>query len=297
MSLISMTGFGQTRMESEIGELQVELKSVNSRFADISVYLPKEFSSFEIPIREKIKSKLKRGKIGCSVRWSKPEDVDCKITLNKPLVEAYKQQIEDLQKEWNVNSDLPWLDLLKLPGAVTIEQSELENEKTEEALNSVLDQALNVIHETRLKEGLALRDALSSEIEMLQNSVDSIEGRKDEVVESYRERLVKLVEDFKKRNPENLDDGRIEMEVMLFADKSDITEELVRLKAHLKTFEEHLSTDNGQEKGKALEFLGQEILRETNTIGSKCRNTDVSSIVVEMKQAIERIREQNANVL
>ena len=296
MAILSMTGFGQSRLETEFGEFQIEIKSVNNRYCDVNVRLPREMSAQEIPLRERLKSSLRRGKVDCFIRWTPAESLEPELKIKRPLLEAYRREILLLQQDWGLSQEIPWRELLTLSGAVDIRPPEIDAEKIATFLEQALDEAIQAMIEGQRREGEALRKAVEEQIQIITRALATIEENRGEVVEHYRERLNKLFEDLRARLPEAVDANRMEAEVLLLADKADVTEETVRLGAHLEAFDKALNGDEDSDPGKRLEFLVQEILREINTIGSKCRNTTIASLVVDMKHALEKVREQLANV-
>lgn len=297
MPVYSMTGYGQARTQTPLGEFAVQLKSVNNRFADVQVRMPREFNALEIPLRDRVKNALLRGKIDVAIQWSPSEQAARTVKLDKEIINSLREQIMEMQREWGAESDVPWRDLLGLPGAASIEQPEIDLETAREMLEQAVDAALKPMLESRANEGNALKEHLLAEICELITMTETVETVRGEVVEQYREKLMKRLEELMQRAPDAIDDSRIEAEVLIMAERCDITEELVRLRSHFQAFNNELTGDTTDEVGKGLEFLTQELNREVNTIGSKARLTSVNSTVVEMKKIIEKIREQLANIV
>ena len=271
MPLLSMTGYGHARRETEIGELSAEIKSVNNRFCDIKVRLPREMAAHELALVERLKAGLQRGKIDCAIRWTPAAALEPEVRVNRPMLEAYRRTITELQQDWGVDAELPWRELLNLNGAFAIQQPALDEELAGRLLGELIEAVLEPLQADRAREGRALAAALDEERGIITDRLEEVAGKSGEVVEVYRRRLDKLFESLRERLPEAVNADRFEAEILLLADKSDVTEELVRLRAHLAAFGELCRAEDESAAGKKLEFLVQEILREINTIGSKSR--------------------------
>ena len=292
----SMTGYGEARLSCEFGELRAEIKCVNNRFSDTKLRLPSDLAACEIPLREHLKKHLGRGKIDASLRLESNGQTAPAVEINQAAADAYLSALQKLQDQWGVPHEIPWRELLNLPDVLKVTRPTLDPAAMEDSLRQALDLALEQVLEHRHREGEALRVALLEELDQLTADLEHIDQLRDQVTIAFRERLTKLVADIRRRVPESLDDHRLEAEIAIFADKADITEEIVRLRAHLEAFRQTVAEPAEKEVGKGLEFLTQEILREINTIGSKGRNTEIAAVVIRMKQSAEKIREQLANV-
>lgn len=291
----SMTGFGRAQAETAAGQFSVELRTVNNRFQDISVALPRELSLFESSLRNLLKQEIPRGKIDCRVRTTPLETQQPQVRLNMALAREYVEQLKQLQ-EAGVSGELPVQVLTSLPGVLEVTQSEFDEQAVWQAVEGVARQAVESLKLERAREGQALGEQLHGLMLELAECVGQIERDKDEVVEKYRERLAARVAELEAEIKTKLEPGRLEMEVALFADRSDVTEELVRLRAHLARLDALLINKDGAPAGKNLDFLVQELGREVNTIGSKVRETKITGLTLEMKSLIERIREQVQNI-
>lgn len=286
----SMTGYGSGKADSPIGSVSVEARSVNSRFLEVSLKLPSEFSSFEPLIRTELQNKLHRGKIYLSVHFAPVPGTTQRYEVNTPLLKTLEDYCRQQGSE-------PTLDrLLTIPGVVLVQQSEEKQDDLKALLEKALADAVKSLRQERAREGDALRQALESIRSDMLNALAIVEEGRPLVVQKYRERLHERLEEMLGAKASTMDAGRLEQEVAMFTDKADIGEEVVRLRVHLDRLHELLTENSEASTGRQLEFLNQEILREINTIGSKCRDLDITRQVLELKNLAENIREQIANV-
>lgn len=295
----SMTGFGSaTASSAELGEVSVEIRSLNNRFLDFSVRLPRELNSIEPRIREDIKKKLRRGKVDMFVRFAPAPEAQTLYEINAAALRHYASQVSTaLADMTTVNAEALDLGaLLQLPGVVTPGLMASEDGPLNRLVLDAVYQALIALESARKTEGRDLVQAIMDHLDNLRTLRTEVEQVKDELLGDYRQRLKERIEVLGKTLEASLDPVRVETEIMFFADKSDITEELVRLDAHLKSFRSMLERDSGEPVGKSMDFLVQELLRETNTIGNKARGVAVASKIVLMKSEIEKIREQVQNL-
>lgn len=292
----SMTGFGQAESSSEQGSLAVEIKSVNHRFLDARVHLPRDLSLLEIPLVKQVKSRLERGKVEVTVKWFPAPEMTAGVTFNQNLVARYEADVDHIAACLHREEETVSLEyLLSLPGSVDKESNEDVSQAVGELAARVLDEALDALVAEREREGGPLAEEITQRLDDLQRHREAVAERRGEVVEAYRERLAKRAREWAQSASVELDKGRIESEILIFAERSDIQEELVRLEAHIQAFRDLLDEQRAS-KGKPMEFLTQELLRETNTIASKGRDTSINVLVLEMKNEIEKIREQVMNI-
>jgi uncharacterized protein (TIGR00255 family) len=292
----SMTGYGACERETAIGRLMVEVRTVNNRFLDVSVRNPREFNAIENAIRDLVKSRLARGKAELFIRWEPAPELTPKIEIDAGLFDAYAKQIQALQARVADKGPLPLERILDFPGVVSgASGAEIDEETLWQAVSETVSAALDKLVEERLREGAALVADLRIHLETIAEESRSVEKLKDEAVDRWRERLAQKIEDWRAKNNAAIDEGRLESELCFYADRSDVTEELVRLAAHLEKFGATLDSPQGP-LGKDLDFLTQEILREINTLGSKSRDTAIANSVLSMKAATEKIREQVQNL-
>lgn len=298
MTCMSMTGFGEGRASTEGVELVVEVKSVNHRFLDVVCRLPSAYSKFEIEIGKNIKNSLRRGRVEVSVQRSKGNNGSTSVSFNSELFGSYVEVIKSSLKQQGISEKLA---LGESVASIYARREVLDVSASEEAesidgewqlLESALAQALDSLRAMREAEGGVLEKELLSQLSSLEKEVRSIEGESKRTPIEFKERLEQRLEKYAPGNTV-VEPERIAQEVVLLADKIDITEELARLESHFEQFRSVLGT---VQSGRKLEFLLQEFGREVNTIGSKAQNAEITTRVVECKAILEKIREQVQNV-
>lgn len=286
----SMTGFGKGSARNDHYSVEAEIKSVNSRFLEISLKLPKTLMNKEYEVRELIRSKLKRGKLLVNIQIKKDGLDENKLSLNKETLANLMMMIKELKKETQIRDKVSLSHLLMFPDLFAGD-SDSEDEHEFELIEKALSAALKELIIMRDKEGDELSRDLSLRINNIVDTVNKIEQLSRLSAEEYfaklKERAKTMLGDISAYN------DRLEMELALLVDKSDVTEECVRLKSHCKFFLENLGSN---EVGRKLNFLCQEINREANTIGSKSYSTEISHFTVYIKEELERIREQIQNI-
>ncbi|MBI2411870.1 MAG: YicC family protein [Deltaproteobacteria bacterium] len=285
----SMTGYGRGDIQISGDAFSVEAKSLNHRFIDISLRMPERFYQFEGKIRDEIKKRFSRGAFSIFINAVSVEAPALK--LNLPLAKAYMDAAEDVKKEFGLKGALDIETLFKLKDIFTVEKKDSIAEKDWESVKKGFDEAFEKLEAWRVAEGKALKTDLLAMIDTLEGLLFNIEARAPRVLEAYRQRLKDEMEKFLK---DRVDESRILLEAAVFADRTAVSEEIVRLKSHLEMFREYLRVD--EPVGKRLDFLCQEIGREINTIGSKPSDVHITQIVVEMKGEAEKIREQVQNI-
>jgi uncharacterized protein (TIGR00255 family) len=289
----SMTGAGTARKANEEFDITIKVQSVNSRFLDVNIRLHHIYSQYEQLVRQTTRSLLGRGKVDINVDIRDLREDAINPVINQQVLDAYIHAITTLSKEEVVASDVRASAILSFPHAVKMEPRELENtEVFEKLLTETIEDAISDLIKARANEGEKLKNDIASRIEKSRKSLEEIEKYAGRIKEDYytkiKERVIELMDQTE------LDEGRLEQEVAFLCDRSDITEEIVRLKAHFDRM-----FDFFQEKepvGKKMDFLVQEMNREVNTIGSKSKNADISKYVIEIKSEVERIREQVQNI-
>jgi len=285
--LQSMTGFGNASLDSEFGKISLDIKSLNSKTLDLNCNLNPIFRNIENDIRGVLSKSLKRGKVDLKINF-KISEKNFSSQLNHEVIRAY---IKDLKKITPAN-DLELLKIaVKLPDSVSNKTTVL-NKKLHDKINSLVKIALKELVDFRIQEGNSLKKDLLSNIKSIQDMLKKIEKLAPERIKSVKEKIKKNFFDLKKE----IDFNRFEQELIYYLEKIDINEELVRLNNHL-IFLKKTVNDKEIEKGKKLTFIGQEIGREINTIGSKSKHLEIQQIVVEMKNELEKIKEQLLNVL
>lgn len=289
----SMTGFGRGENSSNGFQITVELKTLNSRYLDLSLRTPKALQHNEIDIKEIIQKQLSRGKVHISINIEKKDDENPTIKFNTDLVKAYGKMLEQIRILANIEEPISIKDILRFDDI--FENDQIEEETGKEIWNctkTALNDALIMLNQMRLQEGTELKKDLIKQIngisEMLTEVNQLSDGRIPEVREKLQLRIKSLISDDK------FDADRLEMEIALIADKMDINEEVIRLQSHLKFFLEALETE--ESVGRRLNFLCQEINRELNTIGSKANDSVIAHHIVLGKEKLEQIREQVQNI-
>ena len=291
--IISMTGFGRGEAADNGLNATVEIKTLNSRFLDVSIRLPQQLQQKELELKELFQKSIKRGKLNVSVNLAQQDNTEPKIQVDTDKVKSYKKILTEVQEAAGISEPITIKNIISF-GDVFI--SEEEDEQAVEAkwklVQKATQNAIEKLMEMRMQEGGQLKKDLLSRVSAIEESVTQIltitEGRADEVRKKLHDRIRQLVED------ENLDEERLELEVAILADKMDITEETVRLASHLKFFTEAI--EQPEPAGRRLNFLTQEINRELNTIGSKANDSGIAHHVVRAKEMLEQIREQVQNV-
>lgn len=289
----SMTGFGKN--DSQIGDkyFQVELKSVNHRYIDISIRLPKMFTYLEENIRNLIKSNLQRGRIEVYIAYKNIGVSDVKVAIDMPLAKEYLNSLTKMEWELAIQSDITTSLIVGFPDVLKVEKKEEDEEETWRCLKDALDAALIRLVAMRKEEGEKLKIDMLKRLDIVDDFLAQIKDRSPIIVQEYRQRLTDRVKEILDEQFD-LDEGRIAMEVALFADKSNITEEIVRLHSHIEQFIKTLEEDDAI--GRKLDFLLQEMNRETNTIGSKANDLTIANLVINIKSELEKMREQVQNI-
>lgn len=289
----SMTGFGRGELKSEIHNFKVEIKAVNHRYNDISVKMPRHIGYLEENIKKVIKAKINRGKIDVYVNLEYINDSSIDIKVDIPLAKSYKAALEELSNELNLGDNIRLNNILGIPEIIKTERKELDEDTTWDCLKEALNSAVLDIMSMKTAEGEALKEDMIMRLRKIEKIVLDIEKRSPVVVLEYRDKLNERIKELLDKDA-NIDEDRIAYEVVFFADKSNIDEEIVRLKSHINQFISIL--EDTDQIGRKLDFLIQEMNREINTIGSKANDMLISQNVVEVKSEIEKIREQVQNV-
>lgn len=287
----SMTGFGRGKYENEGRNYIVEIKSVNHKYSDINVRLPKFLNSVEDQIRKKVSEYISRGKIDIFITFENYSNKGTNIRINKELAKEYIKELKSLADETNLKFDLNVIDVSKFPEILKLEDDD-DEELISKELMVALDDALNKFINMREIEGKRLVEDIEKRIYIIQEKVNEISKFSSTLVEDYIARLQTRVNEL--LAPGTVDEGRLMQEIVIFSDKSSIEEELTRLKSHISQFLLLIKQDSPI--GKKIDFLIQEINREVNTIGSKANCLDITNKVIEIKTEVENIREQIQNI-
>ncbi|MCE5196884.1 MAG: YicC family protein [Negativicutes bacterium] len=291
--LVSMTGFGRSESKEGVRKLSVELKSVNNRFLDISLRCPRDLNSLEEKIRQTISGFARRGRIDCSVSYQYSGEDAYEIQVNLPLALAYQKGAAVLAEASALQETVTLSQLLTLPDVVRVERRNEDVAVIWQELELLLRQALSEFAAMRAQEGLRLEEDFRLRLMMIQTMSQSILERAPLVVAEYSQKLqAKMLELL---NGVQVEETRLLTEVAMMANRSDITEELVRLASHVQQFYQLLD-DKTEPVGKKLDFLLQEMNREVNTIGSKASDFEIGKNVVNLKAELEKMREQIQNI-
>jgi uncharacterized protein (TIGR00255 family) len=287
----SMTGFGRSKKETDSFFVSVEVKTVNHRFSEFYIRMPRQFNQIEDKIKKKLSSSIHRGRIEVYVIVEGEGMVQRKVLVDWDLLDHYVKSIEKIQQKYVLEHGLSLRDLLSNEDIIHIEETETGNEDLERIVLEAVEEAMLSVKQMRDTEGYALGKDVSSRLQRFQEIVIDLEKMAPTVVNMYRERLSKRIHEFVGAQ---VDEARILTEVAIFADKADINEELTRLNSHIKQFEKILTLQDPI--GRKLDFLLQEMNREVNTIGSKANDSEIAKEVVEMKSILEKMKEQVQNI-
>jgi uncharacterized protein (TIGR00255 family) len=292
--LLSMTGFGEAHRKNATLAIAVEVRTINSRYFKLTLRGAEGYSALEPQIENLVRSRIKRGTVQVSMRVDRARGSD-DFQLDEAVLAGYKRQLEELCKRWSVGQSVALESLLDLPGVV-IERSIGENDVAADwpIIEQAIEAAMQGLAAMRIEEGKAMAADLAANAQLIATQLDTIEARAPLVGDMYRarltERLTKILADYQI----TLQPTDLIREISIYAERSDISEEIVRLRSHLEQYSATL--DLPESSGRKLEFLTQEMFRETNTIGSKANDVQISTSVIEIKAAIERIREMIQNV-
>ena len=287
----SMTGYGKANSIQKERNYQIEIKTVNHRYLDISVKMPRQLSYLEDVIKREISTKIKRGKVDVFVTFENNSLEGREIKINTELASAYIKELKKLAESENILSDIQVNDIAKYPEVLNIQNNQ-DDETIKLELLEVLKEATNNLVNMRQAEGSKIAEDLVARLDNIQEKVIQISKLSTGLIEEY---VVKLEERLKQLlNGQELDQARLAQEVVIYADKCSVEEEVTRLNSHISQFKNLINSEEAV--GKKLDFIIQEMNRETNTIGSKANNLQITNIVIDLKTEIENIREQIQNI-
>ena len=288
--LKSMTGYGRSKYENDGREYVVEIKSVNHRYCDISIKMPRFISYLEENVKKEINKYVRRGKVDVFITFNNCSNKGKQITINAELANIYIEELRKLADSANLNSNIHVTEISKFPDVLNIENVE-DEEIIWIELNECLTEALTGFMEMRETEGKKIFDDLNARLSILSQNIDKISLLSTGLVDEY---VVKLEERIKEiLKTDIVDEYRIAQEVVIYADKTSIQEEIIRLRSHISQFKDLISLNSS---GKKIDFLIQEMNREINTIGSKSGSLEITNLVINMKTELEDIREQVQNI-
>jgi len=287
-----MTGYGSAKGVSGKIEISVEIKSVNNRYLDCTIKLPRVFNAFEDTLKSIVQSHISRGKVDVYVSIDSSKSDDVEIIVNRPLAEAYVSALRSLSDDFDLSFDLSAMDLTRFPDVLQAVKREADAEQLCGDIGKILEDALTGFNDMRIREGVQLL----SDIKMRLNEIERLASLADEIsprsVAEYRKKLEMRMMEF--LNSADIDEQRILTEAAIFADRVAINEESVRLRSHIEQLRGMLQSN--EPVGRKIDFLVQEFNREANTIGSKGNDADMSRVIVDIKAEIEKIREQAQNI-
>lgn len=288
----SMTGFGRCEIQEADRKITVEMKSVNHRYLDVNIKMPKKLNFFEAAIRNELKHYIQRGKVDIFITYEDFTESNVCVKYNKELAAEYLVYLKQMAADFSLDNDVRVSLLSRFPEVLTMEEQTIDEEALWQLLSKALKGAAEGFVETRIREGENLRDDLIEKLEGMQEHVAFITARSPQIIAEYRQKLEdkvkELLEDTK------IDENRLLMEVTIFADRVCVDEELVRLGSHIATTRDTLMA--GGSIGRKLDFIAQEMNREANTILSKSNDLEISNRAIELKTEIEKVREQIQNI-
>lgn len=289
----SMTGFGKTTVESGNKKIIIEIKSLNSKQLDLNLRLPNLFKEKEMEIRGMVKEKLDRGKVDMNIYFDNSE-TDKDVSVNSAVIMQYFNQMMDISTKLGIEPDKDGLlqTIMRFPDTLQVKSEELAEEEWSQ-LQKGIEKALEEINKFRTQEGKALIKDIIHRVELIQQLASEVPQFEVKRVETIRQKLLEKINEW--TEVKNIDQNRLEQEIIYYLEKLDITEEKVRLANHCKYFLETI--DKEEAPGRKIGFIAQEIGREINTMGSKANDHDIQKLVVRMKDELEKIKEQSLNVL
>jgi uncharacterized protein (TIGR00255 family) len=288
----SMTGYGRAKGFAGETEITIELKSVNNRFFETSLRVPRIYNFAENAIKKKLQEGVSRGKIDYSLTYQRTEGSDTKVSVDTGLVEEYLNAIKSASKKLGLKNNIKADNLFRIPEAFILTKKEENTETAEKAILEITAEALKNYNDMRKAEGERLKSDLAARLDHIAELSEKIEKQNADTVKEHTERLYEKLKELV--GDRNIDDARVLTEAAIFADKVCINEEAVRLRSHVVQFKEIMELD--EPVGKKLDFLTQELNREANTTGSKCQDSNITQMVIELKAEIEKIREQVQNI-
>ncbi len=291
----SMTGFGRAEVTEGERKYTVELKSVNNRYLDLGIKMPKKFNAFEAQIRSELKGYMKRGKVDVFISYEDFSESETKVRYNKAIASEYIEFLKEMSSDFGIDNDIRTSALSRFPEVLTMEEVELDEAEVWNGLQKALNQAGKQFLDSRIREGEFLSKDLTEKLDGMLENVEYISERSPEIIAEYKAKLREKIQDL--LEDKQVDENRLAMEVTIYADKVCVDEEITRLRSHIKATKETLI--NGDDKdgiGRKLDFLAQEMNREANTILSKSTDLKISDRGIALKTDIEKVREQIQNI-
>ncbi len=288
----SMTGFGRCELTEGNRKFTVELKSVNHRYLDVAIKMPKKFNFFESSIRNVLKEYIQRGKVDVFITFEDFSEKTASVKYNKEIAAEYLKYLKLMGEEFGLENDIRVSTLSRYPEVLSMEEVDIDEEELWKLLEKTIRGAAQQFVQSRVKEGENLREDLVTKLDAMLEHVDYIVERSPQLIEDYKNKIYDKVKDL--LSDAQAEENRILMEVTIFADKICVDEEMVRLRSHIETTKQTLL--EGGSVGRKLDFIAQEMNREANTTLSKANNLDISNRAIELKTEIEKVREQIQNI-
>ena len=290
---ISMTGFGRGEFKNDNYHFLIECKTINHKYCDINVRLPRKISFLEDKIRNYVKNFVKRGRVDLYIKLDLIGSEDVNLKFDDKLATQYVNILKEIKEKFDLQDDISVMNVAKFPDIVKCEEREEDEDLYWSMLREALDIALEKLGQMRQEEGKKLAEDTLERCDILKNIVNEIEKYSDTVVDEYKEKLSTRINEILD-NPSIVDENRLAQEIAIFADKSNITEEIVRFRSHIEQLKN--TVVKNESIGRKIDFLIQEMNREVNTMGSKSSNINITNLVVEVKSELEKIREQIQNI-
>lgn len=287
----SMTGYGKSSSHVNQRNYQVEIKSVNHRYLDVTTRLPKQLSFLEEEIKKKISEVIKRGKVDVIVTFENNSDEGRSIVINQQIAKLYIEQLKKLAEEEQIESNIEVTEIAKYPDVLNVQMNQ-EDDILKDELMPVIDEALKLLVEMREREGIKIAEDLKIRVKKIEEKILGISQKSTGLIQEYVVKLEKRIKEILQND--EIDKSRIAQEVVIYADKCSIEEEITRLHSHIEQFYTILESEGPS--GKRLDFIIQEMNREINTIGSKSNSVEITNGVIDVKTELENIREQIQNI-
>ena len=288
----SMTGYGRSELLTDTCRIAVEIKSVNNRYLDINIKMPRQLNQLEAQIRAELKKSMRRGKVDVYISYEDLTESNMEVKYNARIAQEYWKYLQQMAKDFGIENDVRVSSLARFPDVFSMEEEPVDPEGIWENLQRALAEAAQMFDAARVREGEFLKNDLTGKLEEMLEHVQFISGKAPALVEEYRASLRARVAELLEAS--NIDESRIAQEVTIYADKVCVDEELVRLRSHIEATMEELT--RGGSVGRKLDFIAQEMNRESNTILSKSDDREVSDHAIELKTSVEKIREQVQNI-
>ena len=288
----SMTGFGRCEITENDRKFTVEMKSVNHRYLDVNIKMPKKLNFFESAIRTELKNYISRGKVDVFITYEDFTENNTTIRYNKEVATEYLKYLREMAQEFELDDDIRVSTLSRYPEVFTMEEQTMDEEELWKGLQKAIKGAAENFVQTRITEGENLRNDLIQKLDNMLSLTDFISERSPQIIKEYREKLMVKIQDI--LGSVQVDENRLLTEVTIFADKVCVDEELVRLRSHIETTKKTLM--EGGSIGRKLDFIAQEMNREANTTLSKSNDLEISNCAIELKTEIEKVREQIQNI-